>query len=354
MGKSKRAPALFEVIQANQLQGSSSRFPVPKWWRRGKLDTPNYPPPGQREEKPAEENKIIKLVPQFDKPVIQESAPVAPPRSEAVHPAISTTDKPHADSTRAVSAEASTGSSSETPAVGIGGGRLQFSLNPVSLCIAFGVLVLVVAGAYQFGKGYGHVAAKIDDPDVERARAGAADQKVVDVSAPSKNSTPRIERADSGSRSGSRRDTGASAKEAAPPRPTPAPAAPLPSPKKLEPGPEAEPAKAEPLPPAPARVKGLNYLYIVRFRAEHVDDATHARNWLASKGIKTAIDTDGDWLSLVSEEGFDLSKSADKAKRMAIEAKLKELTPAYRQECRAEQRDRYYAFDKPELRKQKD
>ncbi|NLE57977.1 MAG: hypothetical protein GX616_06430 [Planctomycetes bacterium] len=66
------------------------------------------------------------------------------------------------------------------------------------------------------------------------------------------------------------------------------------------------------------------------------------------------MDDGGDWLSLVSVDGFDMSNPDHKAKRLALEAKLKDLTPAYRQDCRSEQRYLYYAFDKPELRKQKD
>lgn len=229
-------------------------------------------------------------------------------------------------------------------------GRIQFSLNPISLSIAFGVLLVAVIGAYQLGKDRRSVSPKEDD--LAALQEQERDSTVLDAGKPAKAVTPRAELAKGNASppivrpaaSGSGRATpavqpNAGAGSAKPPAAPPS---------------ASTPGADNSAVPKSVRVTGLNYLYIVRFRPEHLDDALHAHKWLSSKGIETAIDDGGDWLSLVSAEGFDLSNPDHKARRLALEAKLKNLSPAYRQDCRSEQRFRYYAFDKPELRKQKD
>ncbi|MGQ9651390.1 MAG: hypothetical protein ACUVXJ_14880 [Phycisphaerae bacterium] len=230
-------------------------------------------------------------------------------------------------------------------------GRIQFSLNPLSLCVGFGVLLIAVIGAYQFGRDERGSQQRVDDmpaglagadrgPTVPDARgsAGTAGSRTElakgDVGPPIVRPTA----SDSGKSPSAGRSSAGTA-----------------SVKPAVTAPDAGSGGAGTAAvPTSVRVKGLNYLYIVRFRPEHLEDAVHAHKWLASKGIQTALDQSDDWLSLVSVDGFDLSSAEDKAKRLALETKLKDLTPAYRQDCRAEQRFRYYAFDKPELRKQKD
>jgi len=359
VAKSKRAPALFEVIEPRHLQGGSSRFPLPKWWRGSKTSSPSYAPAGRSEEKTADREKIIKLVPQFDRPSSQEKSSATASRS----PVASSTQlqpSPPVTTAAARSEERSTGSGSErgsgvtggrAPVVGVDRGRIQFSLNPLSLCVAFGVLLIAVIGAYQFGRENRGAQPRVDDMPAALT-GGEGGAMVPDARGPSSPARARAEltKGDvsppvllpAASGSGKNVSAGQSNAGSASGRP------PVTAP---DAGSTSAGAAAI---PTSVRVKGLNYLYIVRFRPEHLEDAVHAHKWLASKGIQTALDKSDDWLSLVSADGFDLSSADDKAKRLALEAKLKDLTPAYRQDCRAEQRFRYYAFDKPELRKQKD
>lgn len=348
VGKSKRAPALFEVIEPRQLQGGSSRFPLPKWWRGEKASSPTYPAAGQPEEKAAAPEKIIKLVPQFDRPKAQEKLSVPPStRAETSLPPTPSSAKSPTGRAVGVSDGGSVTSGGKPPAVALDKGRVQLSLNPVSLCIAFGVLLVVVIGAFQIGRDTSGSAPRKDDiaaADQKRNPAGGDADKRKEPSAQqgalvSGTPTPPVVHpaVDGRRASGPSRDA---ARGSA--RPPVADAEPR--------SPEATRTTV----PRSNRVKGLNYLFIVRFRSENLDDAAHAHKWLASKGIETALDDGGDWLSLVSVDGFDMSNPDHKAKRLALEAKLKDLTPAYRQDCRSEQRYLYYAFDKPELRKQKD
>lgn len=366
MAKSKRAPALFEVIEPHQLQGSSSRFPLPKWWRVGKARSPNYPPVSDPEPKAGVRENIIKLVPQLERPVAQENAAVLPPSRAEQPPATTTSGLSH------VSPEgtgdgggSSTGSGHKPPIVNVGGGRVSFSLNPVSLGVVFAAVVLAVFGAYQLGKSSEGPGPRTDD--IAATLQGARDSSVVNVPREEMAPTRKAEtgRADTAQRTGARSGGYLAAKESAKPAaspaahtPTPAQAAntavPAPT-RKLEA--EVTPRErplADAAPSTAVRQKGLNYLYIVRFRNEHGDDAAHARKWLAEKGISTTVEESGGSLCLVSTEGFDYGNPADRAKCQELQAKLKSLSPAYRQACKADRRDRYYDFDKPELRKLKD
>lgn len=343
MGKSKRAPALFEVIEPRQLQGGSSRFPLPKWWRGNKASSPNYPPAGQPEPKTADREKIIKLVPQFDRPAAQERVPVPPSTQiQPPPPVTSAVARPEQGHAVGPSDSGSRMAGSRHHAVGLDRGRIQFSLNPISLSVAFGVLLVALIGAYQLGKDKSSVPPKADDLAALQEQEQERDSTVLGAARPAKGdaSPPIIRPAAGGSgRATPAAQPNASAGSAKPPAEPPSASTP-----------EADRRAI----PTSVRVTGLNYLYIVRFRPEHLDDALHAHKWLSNKGIETAIDEGSDWLSLVSVEGFDLSNPDHKARRLALEAKLKNLSPAYRQDCRSEQRFRYYAFDKPELRKQKD
>lgn len=356
MARSKRAPALFEVIQPRQLQASSSRFPLPRWWRVGRSKSPNYPPVSQPEEKPAERDKIIKLVPQFDSPVDQQRAPASTPPQVDTPPLTPplTTDDPGSGAASGTTGGASAGTGEKPPIVGMGAGRVQFSLNPVSLGVVFGAIVLIVFGAYQIGKGYSSLGPKKDD--LAANTPGATDPGVLNNPG---EEQPQGRKTDSGgsqtSRSGTRAGFTPPAKESGRESVSPVlhkPVAPAP-PRKLESEPPAKAGSSQERSGGTvARTKGLNYLYIVRFRSENRDDAEHARKWLRDKGINATIEDGGSMLSLVSTDGFDMTDPSDKARCQQLQAKLKSLSPEYKLACK--DRELWYDFAKPELRKQKD
>lgn len=358
MGKSKRAPALFEVIRPRQLQESTSRFPLPKWWRTNKSDSPNYPPVSPDEPKSGDRSKIIKLVPQLDKPVAQQSLPVSsPPKTDQAPPEPPPrVDRPASNAGGVAGGDAAIGSAQGPPIVRLGGGKVQFSLNPVSLAIIFGVVVMFAFGAYQIGKGFGNLGPATDDlaradgqnDGIETAKAGKADPTVTDVPRSDRPEVRRSEAASGVTRPNTTKDDNAS-------RSKTSVAANPPAPKTVAGKPQNDPRlEAETTGSASARRAGLNYVWIARFKPDNRDDALHARKWLSDKGIEASIDEGSSSLSLVSTTGFDYGNHDDKAKCQALLAKLKQLSPSYMQQCRAEQRDRLYTLDKPEVRKEKE
>ena len=164
----------------------------------------------------------------------------------------------------------------------------------------FGAVALIIFGAYQIGKGYGHLGPKKDDLVDSTPRGG--DPSVMNV--------PREEKAPNRKTESSRTEThadrcpvGARGQESAKESPNPVLACSGNAAAAQEGG-GGDPSEADPV-SGPGRRdrcadKGLNYLYIVRFRPENRDDAEHASKWLSEKGIKTTIEDSGGTLSLVS------------------------------------------------------
>jgi hypothetical protein len=356
VAKSKRAPALFEVIESKQLQGTSSKLVLPKWWRSGRGANPNYPPVEQpeeklAEEKPVEQGKIIKLTPTFARPMAQQSLPVTPPPKPApvVAPPVPTSS--HAapltsDGRGQGSAPAESGS--RPPTVQTRGGRIQLSLNPINAAIIVGVVIAAVLASYKLGSQF--TSGKSMQDDLGKAMQ---DKKQPGVLTPSlaelgpahrSGSSPRETRSESPPPSRDRHAsrTGAST----PPSPSPAAGTSAGSPPAQAGPAEGSPAGREAI---AARKVGMNYLYLPLMKSEHRDQAVRGQQWLMSKGLAFTIEDEGGRPQLVSVEGFDYTNAAEKAKAEELRAKVKNLAAAFRKELKSD-----YDISSMQMKKLKD
>ena len=263
MPKSKRAPALFELINT-RTNGKTSKLAIPKWFKT----TSSAPQP---EEAPS---------PEPDEP----SAPAAPAPVAAPPPA-----HPAAAATRPASPPSPTGQDStpsHSPVLKIRGTRLELSLNLANVVIATGALVLVVLGSYLIGQGIGakskpgkdlQLADSTATDDVRRALDQPDNVKVLEP--PSRNAKLM------GSRT-----------TAEPPQ-----------------SPAATAAPSAQSPESPAASRGPNRIVVESFKLEHQKSAEHVRDWLASNyGLRTELQHAGDSVWLVTLDGFDLNKPGDK------------------------------------------
>ncbi len=163
MPKSKRAPALFELIGSRGDNKSADPLAVPKWLKTA--PPPGAKPPAQRE-------------------------PAPPPQAPAAR-------KP--------------GPGDDTPTAAVNTGRIQLSLNPTTVLVAAGVLSIALLCVYLIGRGIGSKAAgpaqlaggteRVDT--VASALHQPADGQVLD---PSQHPTPLI-----GTRSPARTEVGSPA-----------------------------------------------------------------------------------------------------------------------------------------------
>jgi hypothetical protein len=368
VAKSRRAPALFEVIEQKQLQGSSSKLVLPKWWRGNKGATPNYPPVEAPEEKPAEVGKIIKLTPPVTKPVAQQSpSTVAPPRTTpataSVSPDTSVSRPAAGNGTTSVQAPTSPGGG--PPVVRVGGGRLQLSLNPTSVALIVVVVLLAFWVSYRVGTHFaGAGPMKDDTADLlkDPTKPSALNPSPAEFGPGRKTDSSRRETRSEGSgsskeRSGARTaagsPTGASVPPAPPGKERTTPSKPPVVPPVEPPGvTELKPAP-EPAPVAAGRKSGLTYVVLATLKAEDREEAVQAQKWLAAKNVNVTIEEKqrGGRLELVSADGFDYGNAAEKAKYNELLSRVKNLSQGYKNEFKGKAR---YDFSQPYPVKWKD
>lgn len=253
MAKSRRGPALFEVIHRRS-SAARQRWAVslPRWWRRAvpKILTADPGEPGAPELSAASEQQP--LADSADR-VAAQTPPVAP----AVE---------------------------EPPSVGewslrVQDGRVHLSLSAVSCAVVIAALLVLVAGSFTLGRRAGRGDAQ------QMALAWPGDELgQAKQSAPN----PSVLR---GSPTGSTasHDRGSSN----------VPQIPL-----------AEPdaSIAGPLQP------GKTYLVIQTFKRAAGDDAVRAQAFLAQKGVKTFLQNSSVGYRLIGVESFDYGNADDRAR----------------------------------------
>ncbi len=249
MPKSKRAPALFELIGSRGEGKNANPLAVPKWLKAA--PQPGSKPSTQREPAPA-------------------PRPPAARKSDA---------------------------GEDVPAVTVNTGRIQLSLNPTTVIVAAGVLSIALLCVYLVGRGIGtktggpaQLAGGTERVDtVASALNQPADGQVLDLP---QHTTPLI-----GSRSSARTETSSPA---------------MPDRAKVEKATAAPAAAAGPA-RSPAAGGGPNHIVIERFKAEDRKSAEHVQKWLADSGLETYLTTDANnriWL--VTVEGYDLEDPEQK------------------------------------------
>jgi hypothetical protein len=258
MPKSKRAPALFELINT-RTNGKSGKLAIPKWFK----GAPTAPQPEAAPTPVPDE-------PSFIAPAPVAATPPAPPAAAATR----TAGPPPASSQDVTP--------SHPPVLKIRGSRLELSLNPANVVIAAGVLVLIVLCTYLIGQGIG-----------SKSKPGQALQL---AGAPANDDVRQA------------LDQPANAKVLEPPRRVTLMGARTP----------AEPSQPPAAPPAQspettAASRGPNRIVVENFKLEHLKAAEHVRDWLASNyGLRTELHRAGDNIWLVTLDGFDLSKPGEK------------------------------------------
>ncbi len=301
MAKSKRAPALFEMLQ-QQGQAARGGMPAPRWWKGLGRQDASRP---SAERKPAPPPHVSDVPP-------AGPAPVAAP---AEAPAFSSPSEAPAESIVALTGEWRFGRY-----VRFTGGRFEVSLTPVGAVVAAGVLLLALLCCYQIGRRAGShavpaagiAAAPGLEPGLDAAavRRGEPDSSVLNVR------------------------TAESSSPEAPPVPARSVTAAL-APRSAE-KPASETA-AEGAPPA-ARMRGLNYIVIERFhtRLPSVKSVEMARQhaeaaqkWLAEQQVPTAIYPmeNGTGYELWTTQGFKMPD--ERAGLDELVAKIRHLGTLY-------------------------
>jgi hypothetical protein len=253
MARSRRGPALFEVIHRRSSAGRRRwTLSLPRWWRRGEAKTVTAEPDEPRAPEPPAASE-----PPLRADSAEQVAAAAPPPAPAVE---------------------------EPPRVGewslrVQDGRVYVSLSAVACAVVIAALLVIVAGSFTLGRRAGL-------GDAQRMALAWAGDELGQAKQSAPN--PSVLR---GSPTGSAasHDRGSSA----------APQVPV-----VEP----DASSAGPLKP------GKTYLVIQTFKRAARDDALRAQEFLAQKGVKTFLQSSSAGYRLIGLESFDYGDPADRAR----------------------------------------
>jgi len=271
VGKSKYAPALFEVIDTGKSEKTSGKLALPKWWK-SKQDAPQIEVEkpesaiDSSEEMPTEvqpsstlETELSEIVtPEQPDPVVSETSPTAPPDEET--------------------------SPMERPIITLDSGRLEISLNPVSSFITVCVLVLALVASYQFGKMAAPIESGYESVQTADTSTGGLDDVI--------NQRPNADVLNLGSKNNSSNQVAGGQNHVR---------ANNKSSEGTSTGTDDD-----------TRIPGKIYVVIESFKPEHYENAVHAQTWLAeNKNVMTSLEKKGDRWVLISTKGFDRKKDAE-------------------------------------------
>jgi len=160
-------------------------------------------------------------------------------------------------------------------------GRLRFSLNPTSLAVVAGVLLLVLFATYQLGRGLGPV------PPPTAAEV-AADQSLQDALAQTPD--PSVLKAGSSSSGTSLAALSGQARPGV----------------EKSPAGTAQEEVVQGSGNSVERQPGMNYVVVESFSLDHLESAQFVQKWLAAKyGLHVTLNKkDGRWV-LLSIAGFE-------------------------------------------------
>ncbi len=302
MGKSKYAPALFEVIEGrHQRKRGPRKLALPNWWRTSEADR------SIEAEESGESGEADESV-EAAGPAEVEDARATPEVPEAMGP-----DEAHPVSpTEPVREEALPG-----PAAGADGpvldvpdhprwlrvrsGRVEISLNPVNAAVVAGGVLLALLLSYEIGYNFGAPAPASREP----IPAGDKGDSVKDaLSRPPKPGALEV---------GSATWTGDGSARGG----------------KGQPGRSAE-QQGGARPPTPAGATGqaarLNYVVLQIFSRDHKQAAQYAQQIIESRyGIATALEPRDDKWQLVSAGRFDFGREDQKRQAYSYRDKIKSL-----------------------------
>ena len=264
MPKSKRAPALFELIGSRGDKNTAEKLAVPKWLKTG-------PQPEQRTQPEPQTRPALDPAPAAARPTAS-----MPPDAGDLGP----------------------------PIARVRSGRLELSLNPTNAIIIGGGLVIALLCVYLVGHGVGAMSgapvqvaggpAQVDD--VSLAMKQPANGDVLE---------PQHNAALIGARSGARTEAERG-----------------PTLEKAKTEKAAVPAAAAPT-EAAAPASGPNRIVVERFKLADQKSAEHVQKWLAEDyDLKTELRPVKDNIWLVTVAGFNLEEPGQK---QALEQLIKDL-----------------------------
>ena len=279
MPKSKRAPALFELIPTRANGKAEDKLALPKWFKTA--------PAAQ--ERPRAEGVSSARVGAAADASSRSAAPVK--EAKASPPAPPAKPAPDGGDSRAVR---------------IRSGRLELSLNPANAVVVGGVLVLVLVFTYLLGQA----AASRSKPTIQLAGGPAAVDDVrhtLHQPASGQGVEPIRVTPLMGTRSG---------------------AAPEAKPSAGTGEVKSDPAAGGRASDGPVGAGGPNRIVIESFKAaeEDIKAARHVRDWLATHyGLRAELRQFGDRIWLVTQDGFDLEQPGQKEAMHKMIEDLKSL-----------------------------
>lgn len=345
MGKSKHAPALFELIDRAANPKEASKLDVPKWFKSPEHEASSQPgsnqqtgqagPASSQSAKPAPA-PTVPASPQAGGPSSSQAGGTSSPQAgspsspqggapaSGLAGASSTTSATAAVSSPAppvrpktpgqyASSAGSVLADQRPPVVRIRDGRVELSLTPVNAAIASLVVLLALFTSYLLGQNMGS--------------GTAADRNVADGAsdgdriAEALNQPPDADVLDlqEGTLIQKRNVRGAT-----PPNVSRANVEPKvdPSARAADPGETADRA-------ADPASSSINYVVIQSFKKDDRDAAKHVQKWLAEVyGLDTQLDRSGDWWRLSTAKGFDFARPGHKEACAQFIAEIQSLGSA--------------------------
>jgi hypothetical protein len=296
VGKSKQAPALFEILRKQGTASKEQRVSLPRWWRN------RTAPPDASSPELADEAEIDGPTDAAD----PESEPAGTVEDQAAPSGADTWFGASPARTAADVAEHERIAAlprAWQEYVQWRDGRLHFAISPILLAVVGVAMMLALTVSFQLGKRAGA-------HGVQLAAAGAGPSR---DAGPSIDDVRRSEPNPSVLEPGGRTSAGSARLASPAPRPR------LPQAPERVAGPESVAHKTETPPATPAaRTPGLNYIIVERFHtrlpgvktmADAKQQAEHAQRWLAERaGLQTVVEKARDGYQLVTTRGFKLPK----------------------------------------------
>ena len=256
MAKSKRSPALFEVLGQSS-EGAGAKMKVPPWWSRA-------------------------------------GKPAAPAESETPAP-------PEANPDAAPPEPVCEG---KTPFVEFDGSRIRLCLTSLMGAMVIALLLILAGGAYRIGTSIGYEDGMRDGfrSGQEAYLADTRDEILTARSGP-----PRTDVINDLRRAPDESATGDAAVA----------------------GLDSPPGEGVP-PDGPAWVRGNTYVVVQEFTPNSGDDVLLAQEFLAERGVETAVIRLADgWARLITAQGFNRKDEAQSRLAEELLARVKKIGKDY-------------------------